>query len=145
MRIGPVSDSKTTNLAGLYLVDVSIPSNPNLQSGSWVHIRRGLNEHASLILSLEQFVAEEADRIAHCEENSHSQGKPCANQDKAKPHRDADVRRQLRLVFDTSLIFLRTRWSRFLAEFEARNDPHPNARSWNVSKWLDALSAASDG
>ena len=40
----------------------------------------GLNQYASQILDLEQFVAEVTDRIPHCEEISRSHEKPCENQ-----------------------------------------------------------------
>ena len=40
----------------------------NRWQDSWVLISRGLHQHASRILDLEQFVAEEANRIPSCEE-----------------------------------------------------------------------------
>ena len=40
---------------------------------------------------------------------------------------------------------LRIRWNSILAQIdENMHDPHPNTRSWNFDKWLDALSDASD-
>ena len=45
-------------------------------------IGRDLNQYASQILNLEQFVAEEAERHLSCEEDSHNQGRPSASNDK---------------------------------------------------------------
>ena len=82
MLIGPVLDSKTTCVAGLCIIDVLIPSKQNLPHCSWVLISRGLNQYASQPLDLEQFVAEETDRISYCEDNCRSQENPARIQTK---------------------------------------------------------------
>ena len=51
----------------------------DLPNYSWVLISSGLDQSASQTLDLERFVAEEAEHDLLCEEDSHSQGKPCAS------------------------------------------------------------------
>ena len=82
VRTGLVLDSKTTNSAGPDSIGVLIPSKQNLPNCG------GLNKYASQILKLEQFVAEEADYLSHCEESSRGRGQPWANPDKAQPPSD---------------------------------------------------------
>ena len=170
--------------------EVWIPPKQNLPDCSWVLISRSLNQCASQILNLDQFVAEEADRTSHCEENFRSEGKTCAP-DKAQPpsHQSkkaiidkatlrvkaapaqrgpqvTPTEERLRLPVQASLKFdhcltpisMKTQtilrhephirepdgkeyWPRLM---HIVSDPHSNSRSWNFSKWLDALSDASD-
>ena len=79
VRIRPVLDTKTLNLSGLYSLEVLIPSKQNPRACSWVLISSSLNQYASQILDLEQFVAGGTDNIPTCDEKSHSEETPCAS------------------------------------------------------------------
>ena len=62
VHIGPVLETNTTHLAGLHSIEILVSSKKNLHNCSWLLISRGLKQHASHILNVEQFVAEEAER-----------------------------------------------------------------------------------
>ena len=79
VRIGPVLHAKTTNLSGPHSIEVLIPSKQNLQTCSCV------------LIDLEQFIAEDAERIPSCEKDSHSQARPCASNEQTDQHPHSEM------------------------------------------------------
>ena len=71
----PAWDTETTNLAGVHSIEVLVPSQKVVPKFSWVLISRGLNQYASQMLDVEQFVDEGTDRISQFEEEFSQPGK----------------------------------------------------------------------
>ena len=81
VRSGPVLEARTTFHRSLGITETALPKL------FWCTHQEGVEQVRFSILDLEQFVAGGTDNIP-CEENSHSQGNPCKNPDKAQSPSD---------------------------------------------------------